>query len=273
MGPQVALQPAASPSWPWNAFRRCRLPAQWTAAGRWASHQLLTKQTRLLLGPQTPTTHSTGKAAQLKLELCRRLPRCPQVVPPTARPVASGIELGLAAGAVWLTPESGPSWVATRPLCWPPSRLIQRQRRGRRPVSCAGGATGPLPATQKKPSRVGLDSAKPQPPAPAIGARRCGAWPATFNALARAASPTVSRIAHHDAGRAIRPTTSRHPDPALRLAGLSLLPAWQGCRQSVRGKAKQTWDDLEAGSPGSSVFAGWRGSSEPALGGFFATKS
>jgi len=167
-GPPGWPSNCASPSLAFGTLSaRCRLPAQWSAGlGVGIPHQLLTNNAAFSAAtPEQPLNRAGG--ANWKLgNFCRRLPRCPQVVPPTARPGASGSELAspLEAG-LCSTPESAPSWVAPEPLAATLS-LISGRRRGRRPVlcwRCSGRCSNP-----ESPRRVGTIVREPNP-LPSVG--------------------------------------------------------------------------------------------------------
>jgi len=238
------------PRWPFNlrplrvglgnAFPPCcRLPS--SVVCRWGvGIPPASDQTTRLFSAATPK-HTHRQAAQLKLELCRRLPRCPQVVPTHGTARGVWIRTGLAAGSpVWLYAESGPSWVGTHPLAWPPSRLI---RAASWPAPCfllLECQTAACSNSRKALGRVGL-SASPNP-APGVGLRRCGAW-ARHSRHGSSASPTVSR----SGPRCWAGIAHRHQDTPDRLRlRLSLRCRLQGCRPEDGSNGKQDLDDLEA---------------------------
>jgi len=229
MGPQVTST-CDSPSWPFGTpFPPAASPSSVVCS--WGGHPPASDQQRGFSRPQLrPHTHR--QAAQLKLELCRRLGALPPKVVPTHGTARGGpwIELASPLDRLASTPESGPCWLANPTPCWPPL-ADQRQRRGRARSCCWSATAAAAHPESPRPRR-------PRPratPCPRRWAPGCGAWPATSTQCS-SASPTVSRsgprcwpASPHDIKTPLTPPCA---------ASLSLLPLPGAVRQKGRSKAE-----------------------------------
>jgi len=212
-------------------------------------------QQRGFLGRNSDNTLNR-QAAQLKLELCRRLPRCPQVVPTHGSARGVWIELASPLEPVWL-------YAGIRPqLGWPPDPLLAT-------LSLISGSVvagalflllevqRPLRQLQQALGRVGL--VREPNPLPQRGAPEVRRLARHFNAM-------LERLSNSEQERATMLAGIAHdiktPLTRLRLR-LSLLPA-AGLTAEGRGKAEADLDDLERITGQFLLFAGG-GSSEPAV--------
>ncbi len=197
------------------------------------------------------------QANQLQLELCRRLPRCPQVVPSRGEARGVWIELASPLEPVWL-------YAAIRPqLGWPPDPLLLT-------LSLISGSVmagalflvlevqRPLQQLERALGRVGLE-AQPEP-LPQRGAPEVRQLARHFNAMLERLEDSESERATMLAGIAhdlktpltrlrLRLSLLGSPVPGDRAAPAGLDP--QG-----RAKAEADLDDLERITGQFLLFAG-----------------